>query len=150
MFFSTSVPVNCFILSSDYWYSGGRSVLISTGIFSGKYISSATTTYTFFFIIYYNTVVRQYIASKAIRTTFICCISGCTSRKSHALVKYSLFPHLMASCFRSSKANELVSVSYESPSFRKSFNTPFCVSLTLLLVTGSLWKPHYDHSCHLE
>jgi hypothetical protein len=53
--------------------------------------------------------------------------------KCQQLYRYKLYKYffliLMASYFCSSNYNRLVAVSYESLSFRKSFTTPFTVSL---------------------
>jgi hypothetical protein len=52
---------------------------------------------------------------------------GCNLGKGHALINKNIFSFFNRFC--SSKHDGLVSVSYESPFFRKSFKTPFTVSL---------------------
>jgi hypothetical protein len=63
--------------------------------------------------------------------------------KTHALIKYSLY--LMSSYFYLSNYNKFVSVSYESPSCRMPFETPFTLSpvhyFFWQLALTALWPP---------
>ena len=68
----------------------------------------------------------------------------------------------MASRFCSSNYNRLVSVSYESPFFRKPFTTPYSVSMTCMHInecyflnatcaspTSVVRQPCFDHPCYI-